>query len=647
MKLTVVIVNYNVEHFLEQCLLSVEIAMKAVSCEVFVVDNQSVDGSCAMVRERFPWVKLIANTDNVGFSRANNQAMRIAAGEYVLLLNPDTVVEEDTFEKVVAFMDRHPDAGGLGVRMVDGKGVFLPESKRGLPTPWVSFCKISGIYRLFPRSRKFNHYYFGFVQEHEEAEIEILSGAFMLMRKSALDEVGLLDEAFFMYGEDIDLSWRIILGGFKNYYFPDTTIIHYKGESTKKGSLNYVFVFYNAMIIFAKKHFSEKNAKAFSQLINLAIYARAALAVAQRFVQRMWLPVLDALLLFAGLWLLKTYYADLQNKIFEADLVQIAFGVFAAIWVSSVHLSGGYDKPSSPKQLLRGAAIGSLIIVLGYSLLPESLRFSRALVLLGSLFALLYFALSRLGLSLVAPKVFTWRGRKSKRIAVVGDETEVSRISNLLTQTHTVNPYLVGVGVTKQGGSQVGTYSQLGEVIRVHKIEVVVFSGKDLSAGQIIQMMNSSGQTGVDFKIAPPDTLYMIGSNSIDTAGDLFMLETNSIHKPLNKRKKRIFDVVLSLLLLLSSPISVLFVKNKSGFFKSIFRVLTARMSWVGYAEIAVGKSSLPALKKGAVTPLTGMPEMAHTQETADKLNLIYARDYKLRNDLLWVFRHFTLLGGK
>lgn len=647
MKLTVVIVNYNVEHFLEQCLLSVEIAMKAVSGEVYVVDNQSVDGSCAMVRERFPWVKLIANTDNVGFSRANNQAMRIAQGEYVLLLNPDTVVEEDTFEKVVSFMDRHPDAGGLGVRMVDGKGIFLPESKRGLPTPWVSFCKISGIYRLFPRSRKFNHYYFGFVSEHEEAEIEILSGAFMLMRKSALDKVGLLDEAFFMYGEDIDLSWRIILGGFKNYYFPDTTIIHYKGESTKKGSLNYVFVFYNAMIIFAKKHFSEKNAKAFSQLINLAIYGRAALAVAQRFVQRMWLPVLDTLLLFVGLWLLKDYYADLQDKIFETSLVQVAFGVFAAIWVMSVYLSGGYDRPSSPKHLLRGAAIGSLVIVVGYSILPESMRFSRALVLLGSLFAMLYFAFSRLGLSLLAPKVFTWRGRKSKRIAIVGDELEVSRISNLLTQTHTVNPYLVGVGVTNQAGGQVGVYHQLGEVIRVHRIEVVVFSGKDLSAGQIIQMMNTSGQTGVDFKIAPPDTLYMIGSNSIDTAGDLFMLETNSIHKPINKRRKRIFDVFLSLFLLLTSPISMFFVKNKGGFFKSIFRVLTARMSWVGYAVVAVGKSSLPALKKGVVTPLTGTPEMAHTQETADKLNLIYARDYKLRNDLLWVFRHFALLGGK
>lgn len=647
MKLTVIIVNYNVEYFLEQCLLSVEIAMKNVTGEVYVVDNQSVDGSCAMVRERFPWVKLIANTDNVGFSRANNQAMRVAEGEYVLLLNPDTVVEEDTFAKVVEFMDRHPDAGGLGVRMVDGKGVFLPESKRGLPTPWVSFCKISGIYRLFPRSRKFNHYYFGFVSEHEQAEIEILSGAFMLMRKSALEKVGLLDEAFFMYGEDIDLSWRIILGGFKNYYFPDTTIIHYKGESTKKGSLNYVFVFYNAMIIFAKKHFSEKNAKAFSQLINLAIYARAALAIAQRFVNRMWLPVVDAVLLFGGLWLLKSYYADIQDKIFRTELIQTAFSVFAVIWVTAVHLSGGYDKPSSPKQLLRGAALGSLIILIGYSLLPESMRFSRALILLGSAFAMFYFTLSRLGLSLIAPRIFTWRGQKSKRIAIVGNDEEVLRISNLLTQTHTINPFIVSVGVSEQGSRQVGMYQQLGEVIRVHKVEVVVFSGKDLSAGQIIQMMNSCGQTGVDFKIAPPDTLYMIGSNSIDTAGDLFMLETNSIHKPVNKRKKRIFDIVLSLVLFITFPFSIFFVKNKSGFFNSIFNVLTARMSWVGYAEISTGKSTLPALKKGVVTPLTGMPEVALVQETADKLNLIYARDYKLRNDLLWVIRHFALLGGK
>src|SRR5690606_20786281 len=244
-------------------------------------------------RQKFPWVKLIANKENLGFSKANNQAMRIATGRYILLLNPDTLVEEDTFVKSVEFMDSKPDAGGLGVKMIDGKGQFLPESKRGLPTPAVAFYKIFGLSALFPKSKFFGQYHLGYLDKDEIHEIPILSGAFMLMRKDALDKVGLLDEAFFMYGEDIDLSYRIVLGGYKNYYYPGTRIIHYKGESTKKSSVNYVFVFYNAMIIFAKKHFSSKNARIYSFLINLAIYFRASVALLNRAVKRLTIPILD------------------------------------------------------------------------------------------------------------------------------------------------------------------------------------------------------------------------------------------------------------------------------------------------------------------------------------------------------------------
>ena len=204
MKLSVVIVNYNVEYFLEQCLYSVRRAMQGIEGEVFVVDNNSVDGSLRMLAQKFPEVKVIANKENVGFSRANNQAIRISTGEYVLLLNPDTVVEDDTFSKCIAFMDSHPDAGGLGVKMVDGKGQFLPESKRGLPTPATAFYKMFGLCKLFPHSKRFAHYYMGHLSNDETNEVEILAGAFMLMRKETLDKVGLLDETFFMYGEDID-----------------------------------------------------------------------------------------------------------------------------------------------------------------------------------------------------------------------------------------------------------------------------------------------------------------------------------------------------------------------------------------------------------------------------------------------------------
>ena len=253
MQLSVIIVNYNVKHFLEQCLYSVLKASKNLDTEIFVVDNDSADGSTQLVKEKFPGVNLIENNTNLGFSKANNQAVKKAKGRYILLLNPDTVVEEDTFEKIIGFMDSNPDAGGLGVKMIDGKGNFLPESKRGLPTPWVAFYKMFGLSKIFPGSKKFGKYHLTYLNENEIAEIEVISGAFFMIRRSVLEMTGLLDENFFMYGEDIDLSYRITQAGYKNYYYPETTIIHYKGESTKKGSLNYVKVFLYSHDQFVKK----------------------------------------------------------------------------------------------------------------------------------------------------------------------------------------------------------------------------------------------------------------------------------------------------------------------------------------------------------------------------------------------------------
>ncbi|HRS19151.1 MAG TPA: glycosyltransferase family 2 protein, partial [Bacteroidales bacterium] len=300
MKLSIVIVNYNVKYILEQCLHSVFAAIQNIEAEVFVVDNNSVDGSCTMITEKFPWVHLIENKENVGFSKANNQAIRISKGEYILLLNPDTVVEEDTFTKTIAFMDEHPQGGGLGVAMIDGKGKFLPESKRGLPTLSVSFYKMFGFHKVFPHSKRFNYYYLGHLSNNEVHEIEILSGAFMLMRKSVLDKVGLLDEEYFMYGEDIDLSYRIIKAGYKNYYYPHTTIIHYKGESTKKASFKYVMVFYKAMEIFARKQLHMKKYSLYSLFIHIAIWARALIALVSRIIKKVLFPTIDTFVIYAG-----------------------------------------------------------------------------------------------------------------------------------------------------------------------------------------------------------------------------------------------------------------------------------------------------------------------------------------------------------
>ncbi|HHS94953.1 MAG TPA: glycosyltransferase, partial [Phaeodactylibacter sp.] len=392
MKLSVIIVNYNVKYFLEQALLSVRIAARSVPTEVFVVDNNSVDDSVAMVKEKFPEVKLIANKENVGFSRANNQAIAEATGDYILLLNPDTVVEESTFRLCVEFMDAHPEAGGLGVKMIDGSGNFLPESKRGFPSPAVAFYKAFGLAALFPKSKIFNHYHLGYLNENQTHEIEVLAGAFMLLRKKVLDEIGWLDEAFFMYGEDIDLSYRIVKAGYKNYYYPHSTIIHYKGESTKKGSLNYVKVFYKAMIIFAEKHFQGEKARLFIFMLNVAIYMRAALTLISNWVKNLYLPLLDALLIFAGLYYLKNFWASYHfhnPDYYPASFLYFNMPLYTLVWITGIFFSGGYDQNQNIRKVTRGLLFGTLLLAAIYGFLDLAYRPSRVLILLGAVWALL------------------------------------------------------------------------------------------------------------------------------------------------------------------------------------------------------------------------------------------------------------------
>lgn len=645
--LSVVIVNYNVSYFLEQCLHSVLRASENVSCEVFVVDNNSVDGSVEMVKEKFPEVILIANKDNVGFSRANNQAMRIAKGRYVLLLNPDTLVEEDTFVKSVAFMDSHDDAGGLGVKMIDGKGQFLPESKRGLPTPAVAFYKIFGLSALFPKSKIFGQYHLGYLDKDETHEIPILSGAFMLMRKETLDKVGLLDEAFFMYGEDIDLSYRIVLGGYKNYYYPETRIIHYKGESTKKSSVNYVFVFYRAMLIFANKHFSARLAKTYSFLINMAIYLRAFIAIANRFIKKSIVPVLDALLIFFALLYTKSIYENYNHVDYEPKMVYFGFGAYTLIWMGSVLLNGGYDKPANLLRILRGVIIGTIVILVSYALLPEDLRFSRALILLGTISTSLVYIIFRSALHFLRIRNYRLGRPMQQRVGIVANSAEFARIRNLLEDAG--NPIKSIFQISPQVPSE-GNASQadrLQEVTEVYKLDSVIFSGEDVPSHRIISLMASVERKKLDFKIAPPESLYIIGSNSIEKGGDLFIMDIDAVSKPKNKRKKRTLDFILSVFFLIGSPVLIWLVENKAGFISNIFSVMAGHKSWVGYSQAQPADDLLPKIKKGVLGPLDRLRRIKAPQETARKLNAVYAREYSTRNDLSIIGAGLKNLGRK
>jgi len=650
MKLSVIIVNYNVKYFLEQCLISVIKALKEMHSEILVVDNASADGSCQRVKLRFPEVKLIENKTNFGFSYANNQAIRLSTGEYILLLNPDTVVEEDTFQKCISFMDNHPDAGSLSVKMIDGKGRFLPASKRALPSPMVSFYKIFGLSRLFPKSKVFSRYHVGYLDENQTHEIEILPGAYMFMRKSALDKVGLLDESFFMYGEDIDLSYRILKGGYKNYYFPETTIIHYKGESTKKGSINYVLVFYKAMMIFARKHFTRKNASLYILLIYIAIYFRAFLSLSKRLFNRLILPLIDASIMLGGFAVILPFWEKAKfhsTNNYPEELVSLLVATYIAVWIITSWFLGAYDKPQKLFASAKGIGIGTLVILAGYALLPDTMRFSRAIILLSAAWSLLFAQSFRFILGFFRKDYFPSL-RKKKRIAIVGGANETQRVMEIIQQTGIDSIFLGQISPTSEitNPNQIATLEQLPEFVRINNVDEVIFCGGDVSSQQIIKYMLTLVPVGIDYKIAPPDSLSVIGSNSINTSGDLTSVDISAISKPENRRNKWLFDMASSLILIALFPFTLLFAKKPINIIAKSFGVIFGKYSWIGYVNYqGIENSGLPKIRKGVYPPINTSLSKETSVETIEKINILYAKNYSVANDFLLMWGH--LFGKK
>ena len=641
--LSVVIVNYNVVFFLEQCLNSVFAASKNLNVQIFVVDNNSVDGSINMLKENFSSVVLIENKENVGFSKANNQAIKRANSPYVLLLNPDTVIEEDTFDKCIDFMNSNADCGGLGLRMLDGKGNFLPESKRGFPSPSVSFYKIFGLSYLFPKSQKFGRYHLGFLSEFEVNEVDVLSGAFMLLRKVTLEKVGLLDEQFFMYGEDIDLSYRIKLGGYKNYYFPETKIIHYKGESTKKSSVNYVFVFYNAMILFAKKHFSNKNANLFSFAINLAIYMRASLSLINRFVKKIATPFLNAALTYSALFFLADYWRNAAIQ-FPEYVFYISIPLYIFVFILFAWLIGVYDKGIRNHIIWKATIFASIFILVIYALLPKDWQFSRLFILTASLVFVLQHYLVLITQNLLKTHKIGLPSTIKKRFAIIGDQAEFIRVKKLLELTYPTIENIIGVYINKNYEEASGNNLQLNEIIQVHTINEIIYCAKDVSAKDIIEGMTKIESQDIEFKIAQPNSSYLIGSNSIDNSGDFYALNFSALSKPENIRSKRLFDFFFSIILLLLSPILLVIIKFKVKFISNLFRILSGKKSFVGYLNQSDGtKTNLPKIKPGILEPFSASEEL--TTDKKEELNLLYAKEYSFIFDFEVLVRKWKLLG--
>lgn len=632
MKLSVIIVNYNVKFFLAQCLNSVKLSIDALNeeVEVFVVDNHSVDGSVALIKEQYTWVKLIDNNENVGFSKANNQAIKLSKGEYVLLLNPDTVVEQDTFKKVIQFMDNNSEVGGLGVRMIDGKGNFLPESKRGLPTPKAAFYKISGLSKLFPKSKVFNKYHLGYLDEHKTHEVEVLSGAFMLLRKKVLDEIGFLDETFFMYGEDVDLSYRIIQAGYKNVYFPQTTIIHYKGESTKKGSINYVRMFYSAMAIFANKHFKTKQSNFFSLMINTAIWLRALIAMIKRILIKVIVPLFDFFFILMCFYFVTQIWQQIKfqgEATYPDEFLIYVLPIYALLFVFSFYYTGFYSKKPQWSDLYKGIGIGSILILSFYALLSEDLRYSRAIVLLGIASIFIFFPLLRYFL-LSFPLFYVGKPKK-KRAVVIGSYNEYRRIVEILDKTQGYESVL-WISSEGEHSESIGQIDDMEEIIRIHKINEAIFCSKDLTPKAIIEQMTRLSEWNLDFKIVGD---VIIGSKTVFTDEPTFDVFINSIAKPVNRRNKRMFDITTSLFILLLSPVLCIAFKNKQQFLKNLWHVFTGKYSWIGYA-IPIN-NMLPKIKP-AIIPITFSKDLQHINE----MNLLYAKDFKILSECFYFLKN-------
>ncbi|MEP7079385.1 MAG: glycosyltransferase [Ginsengibacter sp.] len=596
MTLSVVIVNFNVKYFLETCLLSVQKAMQNIDGEILVIDNCSTDGSRDFFKNRFADVNFFWNQQNTGFAKANNEAIKISKGEYILFLNPDTVVPEDCFEKCLAFIKQHDNNVALGIRMIDGSGNFLKESKRAFPDPLTSFFKLSGLANLFPKSKTFARYHLGHLKENENHEADVLAGAFIMVPKYILEKVGFFDENFFMYGEDIDLSFRIQERGFKNYYFAESSILHFKGESTRKQSINYVKMFYKAMSVFVKKHYGKSRAGVFNFFIQVAIFIRAGLALLRQFIGWIGLPVLDILILLTSFYCVSQFWAKYikSDVVYSSHLLWMAFPGFTLIFTISFWVAGLYDLGYKQTRLNKAAMISILIILSLYSLLPESFRFSRGILVVGSFTAFGLMTLLRIILV------------KANVIAQIPPENKVSQTLVVASEVDFKNL------LRRYPAKEKGTYllkeptkeaSNWLNLVHQYGIKDIIFCEGKISFKTIIYYFQLIPKD-VKVRLFADGSHAMLGSNHENNENIKLGNENWRLNNPIYCRTKTIFDISFAILILLTFPIHLFLKKNATGLFKNCFEILSGKKTWVGYA---LPEPSLPLLKRGVITT-TSLP---------------------------------------
>jgi GT2 family glycosyltransferase len=649
--ISIIIVNYNVKEFVKNLLFSLHKALENYSSEIIVVDNASSDGSVEDIKEKFPYVKVIANKDNVGFGKANNQGLEISKGKYIVLLNPDTIVREDTFSKIIEFMKARPEAGMTTCKVLNPDGTLQLACRRSFPGPWTSLTKITGLSKIFPKSKLFAKYNLTYLDESEVNEVDAISGSFMMFTRNVYEKVGGFDPQFFMYGEDLDLCFRTQQAGYKVYYIPDTEIIHYKGESTKRSSIDEVKIFYNAMHLFVKKHLS--SSFLIRIILQFAIVARRFVA----FINSYKLPIISGIIdfsLFSGAFIFaEKIYRPGHWSGFPEEVKPWIYFVPAVLQLFVSMFGGSYKRNSI--SVLRSVItlIIGFVFAAALTFFFKQYAFSRAVLLITYIFAGVLFILWRF-LSKVFFKIGVSGRVSNTKTLIVGSEEYCTELSKKLDNSITDIYSVVGfISETAEGiGKVIGRYSILGslenivKVIREEKINKVIFASHEISFEKMFGIVSDSDDINVEFLVAGTELDYLVGKSSVTMLDNIPLLKVHyNISETTHKVIKSFFDIVFSLILLLIYPFVKLvsLVKSKkdfANFILSVPSVLIRKKSFVGPKETSNKKLFLG--KPG----LTGLWYIEKTKESNkivfEKLDVYYAKNQNIWLDLEIIGKSFS-----
>ena len=659
--LSIVIVNYNVREFLHHALVSLQKAMKGIRGEIIVVDNASDDGSIEMVRRRFPKVLLVASKSNLGFAKANNIGLKQARGKYILLINPDTLVQEDTLQVMIRFFEENPDVGLAGCKIMNPDGTFQLACRRSFPAPWAAFTKMTGLSTLFPGSRLFGRYNLTYLNPDETYEIDAVSGSFLMVRREAYEQVGGLDEDFFMYGEDLDWCYRIQRSGWKNYYVHSTQIIHYKGESTKRSNLNEIRTFYQAMHLFVQKHLS--SSLVFVFLIRFAITVSSRIAIIRALLRPLAVALVDILLVDVSLVLAEAIWFGSISRL-PSQAYPIIYTVPALIVVAGLFWAGVYThRRMSVSRTILATAI-SYVFISALVFFFKDYSFSRGVTIISGLLSMVLLPSWRLVLRMMGRS--SSEGRRSilgRRTLIVGtDKSGEELLRRLRSRVSDGYDVLGFIGINRKrvgeelsGLSIVGSIDNIGKVIQDLKVSDVIFSTETFSYADILSVIGRTREQAVNFHLVPNTLEVIIGKGSVDSLNELPLVQISyNIEKSTNRSLKRLFDIAVSLLLLISIYPFIYFKRIVSGASQSQFilrlpSVLSGKRSLVGPQETFQQAMEATAQEfsgsqghGGALflgkPGLTGLIQLQRnrtlSEQEREQYNLYYAKNQSLALDV-------------